>query len=221
MLLLVAVFWSAVPSTVNACLCLGTPLLEQFAKAKHAFVGTAIAQYDSLAGAEIHSGSDPIAYTFTVEMTWKGVETDTLVVRSSRHGASCGYRFKIGTKYVVMARDWRGSPSTGLCSGNVAFKYAFDAHYLLPEPTLVDPNAVWPAISRDDLLEHLRRRDEESTAAARLLADEVTPLGNRMMSLAPLMLFTPSQSADVLASGRDSTSIATSDSAVPRRIRPI
>lgn len=208
MLLLAAALLCAVPSSVNACVCRKIPLSELFAKAKHVFVGTAIAQFDSLAGAEFPSSSDPIAYTFSVEMTWKGVDTDTFVVQSPRSGSSCAYRFEIGTQYVVLTHDQNGLASTDMCSGNSVFNDAFDAQYVLPEPTLVDPTAVWSAVSRDDLLEHLRTKDERSAAAARLLADEVIPPRYFMMSLVNLFLFTPGQSANVLASGRDSTWVA-------------
>ncbi|MGH6933091.1 MAG: hypothetical protein ACREEE_11730 [Dongiaceae bacterium] len=54
--------------------------------------------------------------TFQVLRSWKGVSSDSIVVRTRLSGEACGYRFEIDQKYLVFTA---GNPDllTGLCTG--------------------------------------------------------------------------------------------------------
>ena len=97
------------PSKVFACDCIGpgTPN-EELARSTAVFSGKVISINRSLSG---------YAYnvTFDVEKIWKGVSEKNIVVSTSISGASCGFGFKEGEKYIVYANGEK-SLSAGLCS---------------------------------------------------------------------------------------------------------
>lgn len=63
----------------------------------------------------IHSDR-PIRYTFRVLEGFGGTRPGTAVVTSAAEGASCGYRFEQGRRYVVYASRHDGALRAGLCS---------------------------------------------------------------------------------------------------------
>jgi hypothetical protein len=81
------------------------------------FQGVALTSEDPNAGAPVHSSGDPIAWTFTVEQVVKGVASATQQVTTARSGATCGFTFVEGHRYVVYARAVGGVLSTSLFSG--------------------------------------------------------------------------------------------------------
>lgn len=66
-----------------------------------AFVGTANAVFEPRTDDGIISGGDPAGFAFSVELAWKGVATDTLTVWSPQSDAACGYRFRVGQRYLL------------------------------------------------------------------------------------------------------------------------
>jgi len=57
-----------------------------------------------------------VEVVFAVTHSWKGVESPTVSVFTSSHGASCGYGFRTGRTYLVYAyRQGDGPLSTGIC----------------------------------------------------------------------------------------------------------
>ena len=56
--------------------------------------------------------------TLQVERWWKGGEAATIIVSTSKSGASCGYGFQKDVKYLVYAYAEKGNPvlQVSLCS---------------------------------------------------------------------------------------------------------
>lgn len=193
----------------RACTCASRPVTEQLAHADIAFVGTPTARHDPNAGAAIRSSADPIHYTFTVELAWKGVETDTLTVLTAMDGASCGRSFTLGQRYLVFYDLRGGRPRTGLCSGGDLLLNAMAARYLLPEPATITEGAEWPALDRDGLLAWMRKGNHEATyLAASLLTGEYGMLDTFGLSAARLAVAAPDQALPVFAAHADSTALA-------------
>lgn len=209
-LVLAAAVCVARPPSSQACSCATSPLRDLFERADFAFVGIVLTEFDPRAGAEFISSADPIGYTFTVEMVWKGVDADTMTVWSARFGASCGYRFRTGVRYIVMGQNRGGQPRSGLCSGVTPFEGALEARYVLPFPGRIARGATWPALARGDLLDFLREGNQVArNVAASLLASEFGGNDAFGVSLFRLLIAEPVQSATILAAGSDSTGTAT------------
>jgi hypothetical protein len=193
----------------RACTCASRPVTEQFANADIAFVGTPTARLDPNAGAAMRSSADPIHYTFTVELAWKGVETDTLTVLTAMDGASCGRSFTLGQRYLVFCDLRGGRPRTGLCSGDDLLVNAMAARYLLPAPATITAGAEWPALDRDGLLAWMRKGNHEATyLAASLLTGEYGILDLFGLSTARLAVAAPDEALPVFAAHTDSTALA-------------
>lgn len=194
-------------------------LRRQFEGATFAFVGTVIAERDPKAGADVYSSADPIGFMFQVEMVWKGVAADTVTIWSPRSGASCGYRFLGGVRYLVLGDIRGGRMRSGLCSGSEPFERALVARYVLPVPGRIARGAVWPALDRADLLNFLRKGDpEKRDTAALLLASEFGSNEAIGVSLLRLLMVAPGESATILAAGTDSTRTAAALAQMAQRL---
>jgi hypothetical protein len=89
-----------------------------------------------------------------------------------------------------------------MCSGNTVFKNAVNAHYLLPKPTLVDPESAWPTVTREGLLDVLKTSSDNSKyEIAALFAGELLPQSHLHHYFVRLILTKPEQSAEILDSG--------------------
>ena len=65
------------------------------------------------------SSFDPVQVTIHVEESWKGAPGDTVRVVTAASGASCGFTFQVGTRYLVYAGaygDGSAQLATSLCS---------------------------------------------------------------------------------------------------------
>jgi hypothetical protein len=111
------------------------------------FSGEVIGRVDLWADREIQSTGDPIEYEFRVEKVWKGAPRKTLRVYSARAGATCGYVFQVGKRYLVYARilkkGWlgdshddalKGRLSASLCSRTRELADAAEDLRQLPPP---------------------------------------------------------------------------------------
>lgn len=121
------------PFHATACSCVppGNPA-EEAARASDVFMGEVIRVEDSQPpntwwnrllwrlgmgpDPTTMSSSRPIDYTFRVLEPFTGAHADTVVVASSADGASCGYRFEKGRRYVVYATEHQRELRAGLCS---------------------------------------------------------------------------------------------------------
>lgn len=90
----------------HACSCMSAPIEKEFSRSEAVFAGEAV----SFEGA----GSEDRMVTFRVAKTWKGPDRETLQVRTTASGASCGYRFEEGREYVVYAAG--DGLEVGLCA---------------------------------------------------------------------------------------------------------
>ncbi|MFF2888220.1 hypothetical protein [Paenibacillus sp. NPDC057967] len=62
------------------------------------------------------SSADLVTWTFEVHEIWKGKVSPTIAVTSAQSGASCGYEFQEGSRYIVYARNSGDSLEVSLCS---------------------------------------------------------------------------------------------------------
>lgn len=101
-----------------ACSCASISPVAGPILAEGSFVGVPTARLDPNPGPIVSSG-DPIIWTFDVDVPLKDLPSDPQEVRSARHGASCGYDFELGRRYLVnMYRGYDGEWWTSSCSGN-------------------------------------------------------------------------------------------------------
>jgi hypothetical protein len=121
----------------NACSCLPPgPPEEEMAKSDAVFSGRV---------ASIVKDSFGYVVTFEVERAWKGVEAETLKVRTARDSAACGYAFSEREKYLVYAyRDDDGSFGTGICGRTALLSEAgADLEALGPGTAMTPPKSVF------------------------------------------------------------------------------
>ena len=111
------------PDVAGACSCAGASPEESAAQADLVFLGT-VAEV-TLTNRSVRAGSsDPLRVVFDVQTVYKGDGEEELVLETARDGASCGYTFQVGQRYLVYARAVDGVLTTDLCSGT---KTEFDA----------------------------------------------------------------------------------------------
>ncbi len=56
-----------------------------------------------------------VAVTVAVSQVWEGDVGSTIVIGTSRDGASCGYTFVVGQEYLLYAFEYEGELVTGMC----------------------------------------------------------------------------------------------------------
>jgi hypothetical protein len=64
------------------------------------------------------SSADPVTVEFDVSEVHKGQVPARLSLTTALDGASCGYPFTEGGRYLVFASDYGSGMSTSLCAGN-------------------------------------------------------------------------------------------------------
>lgn len=138
----------AVPAALDdnalACSCAEPrPVSEVYQGSDAVFVGRAV---------DVRPEGRSTAVQFKVDMAWKGVPDDTVVLRTADSGVSCGYPFEEGRDYLVYASGDPGHLETGLCGRTQPFDTAFsDLAYLGPgyipelgQPVVEkDPSGSW------------------------------------------------------------------------------
>jgi hypothetical protein len=124
--LCVAVQLAGAPSA-DACTCMSSgPACQAFWTTDVVFDGT-VTTIEPTSRQETFSGRTfPVSefvVTLQVRQGWKGVEGETVQVTTSGSGASCGFDFKMGGRYLVFAS--RGGsdsrPRVSLCSFTRAY----------------------------------------------------------------------------------------------------
>ncbi len=129
----------AFASPTYACSCIMPPAPEQaLADASAVFAGQVVDAAPEAEG-EVVSSADPIAYTFEVSEVWKGEATPTVIIRTARDSASCGFSFVAGESYVVYATESEGVLSTNLCSRTAPLANAEEDLTALGEGQVPDP----------------------------------------------------------------------------------
>ena len=111
----------------DACSCMSSgPACQAFWTTDVVFDGT-VTTIEPTSREETFSGRtfqvSEFVVTLQVRQSWKGVEGETVQVTTSGSGASCGFDFKIGGRYMVFAS--RGGsdsrPRVSLCSSTRAY----------------------------------------------------------------------------------------------------
>ena len=111
---LIGVWLTTHPERSYACSCVtpGSPS-EELAKSTAVFMGQVVSVREFDRGNDIMSSTDPTTVEFEVTTIWKGPSSTTMFLTTARFGASCGFTFVKGEKYVVYSQD--GS-TVSLCS---------------------------------------------------------------------------------------------------------
>ena len=113
--------------SADACTCMSSgPACQAFWTTDVVFDGT-VTTIEPTSREETFSGRtfqvSEFVVTLQVRQTWKGVEGETVQVTTSGSGASCGFDFKMGGRYLVFAS--RGGsdsrPRVSLCSFTRAY----------------------------------------------------------------------------------------------------
>ena len=102
----------------DACSCVPQTGAEQAARADVVFAGTVTVIEAPITGFTF-SSMDPMSIRFAVDAVYKGEATRTYWVSSARSGASCGFEFLVGKRYMVFARVSGDRVETDLCSGTL------------------------------------------------------------------------------------------------------
>jgi len=117
LILTVCIIGLAFNNPVFACECHKRNDFEQeFSFSKAVFVGKVV---------EINKSKPDAIVTFKVEKMWKGVKSETMVVRTNNQGKACGYIFSQGERYLVYAYD-EGMLRTSICTRTAEVKSAAD-----------------------------------------------------------------------------------------------
>ena len=119
LLLGVLITFSFTSSTVTACSC-GSPgsPCESFGSASAVFVGTPVSVSENQRPKEKDATKfdwNPIVVKFSVEQSYLGVSGTEIEIFTGRGGGDCGYRFKIGQRYLVYATQYENKLVTSIC----------------------------------------------------------------------------------------------------------
>lgn len=94
------------PSSAAACSCMRSTPAEAREGADAIFEGRV---------SQIEASEDHVRVTFAVTQQWKGVDAETLTLRTATNSAACGYAFAEGETYLVYAHAHEGGLETTLC----------------------------------------------------------------------------------------------------------
>ena len=131
----------AAPPAVIACS--GTALMGDDPRdspdASVIFIGTAVRVEDPRWAIDpVRSGGDGMRWTFVVDDVERGMVGDRVTVQTARFDAACGFPFRLGARYRVVASDGDGGLRTSTGSGTRGL------------PALPSP----PAVEGSGLAEH-------------------------------------------------------------------
>jgi len=108
-----------IPGRAMACSCVSPPPFEKAVKQADAvFVGE-VASSDPVDGRQRFTGitvDGLVSYSFAVEEVVAGDVGSGVEVISHSSGATCGFPFQEGDRYVVFAYEGDGGLETNLCS---------------------------------------------------------------------------------------------------------
>ncbi|MFF5205284.1 hypothetical protein [Streptosporangium sp. NPDC000396] len=124
-LLFLAATLAIAPGTACACSCARLEPKAQVGQSAAVFTGTVVAVRQ--VEGTLSGPRPPMVYTFRVDQVYKGKASVEFDVATNADGASCGYDFDTGSRYLVFASEGEsgtfeidpGVPlRTTLCSGN-------------------------------------------------------------------------------------------------------
>jgi hypothetical protein len=123
-----------------ACSCAEMTPEASFAESEMAFVGVVTKIDRPLV---LMNSGQPVKVTLAVSEVYKGTVSERFVVTTSADGASCGYDFVEGGRYVVLATTYEGTVNTGLCSGNRNLAVESNPYSSGAPPLAGGPAAGW------------------------------------------------------------------------------
>ncbi len=102
------------PSPTYACSCVtpGSPS-EELEASVLVFAGEVVSVEEQRSLLGLISSTDPTTVEFRVHTVWKGQVGESISLVTARLGASCGFTFSTGKRYVVYSRD---ESTVSLCS---------------------------------------------------------------------------------------------------------
>ena len=111
------VAWSVMnPGHAFACSCIqpGSPL-EELDRSALVFSGTVVSVREDkpLMGIDAFPSNGPTTVDFKVHEVWKGQLPPNVSLTTAKYGASCGFTFVEGLRYIVYSRD---GETVSLCS---------------------------------------------------------------------------------------------------------
>jgi len=90
------------------------------------------------------SSADPVTVEFEVSEVHKGDVASRMTLTTAMDGASCGYAFKEGGRYLVFAADYGSGLTTSLCSGNLDLAVAANPFSTGTAPRPAPPSEPGP-----------------------------------------------------------------------------
>ncbi len=135
---LLALMVAVPPMRVAACSCATPDPAEATRRVDAVFVGAVVDQRGTQSGPLV-SSADPVQSLFAVEEVRKGPTVSSVVVSTSRDGASCGVEFAVRTRWLVyatLAND--GTYTSNLCEPNELLSERAD----LPDEAIRWPDEV-------------------------------------------------------------------------------
>ncbi|MBD2871169.1 hypothetical protein [Paenibacillus arenilitoris] len=129
-LLTLTVGMAILPAQAAACSCAEPGTLTERKDRSHAVFEGEVAAVKSSSASLFQPQVRTVKATFKVNEVWKGQVARTIEVITAEDGATCGFRFEEGERYLVFANAKGKSLETGLCSGNV--KHDGSAAYAAP-----------------------------------------------------------------------------------------
>lgn len=108
--------WMTPPCETGFCSCVGPQDVPSAVEGAQAvFTGKVLAVRDTTVGTSHGSWTQRVV-TLRVDRTWKGVESETVVVMTGWGGGDCGFPFERGESYLVYADGPPGELlRTGIC----------------------------------------------------------------------------------------------------------
>ena len=100
------------PQVTYACSCAVSPSpLEAMEKSAAVFEGTVVSIKEKFK--IMQSSADPVRVTFQVGARWKGEVGEKVTVTTAQSGASCGFEFTKGERYIVYAGGEKAAGEEG------------------------------------------------------------------------------------------------------------
>lgn len=116
--------FTSFPKDAYACSCaVNDSVMEERDRNDAVFEGTATAVKKPVSLFSTSSASK-VKTTFQVNELWKGRVSSRIEVTSALSGASCGFEFQEGQRYLVYARSTGNSLDVSLCSRTALFSSA-------------------------------------------------------------------------------------------------
>lgn len=115
------------PPRAHACSCVALSFEEQRERAAAIFEGRV--ELDRVEGEER-------IVTLRVTQAWRGVEHESVEVRTATNGAACGFAFEVGQHYLVYATHEGEALHVSLCSRTARMDDAGEDRQLLGSGTI-------------------------------------------------------------------------------------